>query len=458
MCVSHSMKLGLVAVMVASLSACGGGSSGLPDATTSPVVAKVDQGTLNISAGTSFVVKGTATSQPYAMQSMTWSVTKLTAGAADLTLSNADCANGTRSGNTVNNITHNDWACDAVVTAPASLDADSTYRLTFTGTDAQGNSATDYKDVVIYAGAGGPTATAPVATTPASVAVTAGDDVGLNCFGSGGTLASNSNYVYTWVVKSNPSGLALTLTAPGDGSLSFKAPAVRTSSNVTLQCRILDDKLALGTSDTVVTVSPSGAAAAIANAGSTQTVGQGSTVELDASASTSPDGATLHYLWQQTEGPTVALSDATAVMPTFVAPSVTETTRLTFEVTTTVASPVNPATAAPSEKATVSIYVTPLQPLVLSISAASVVKTGTPVSLQVSATPTGGTLYYAWSQVSGPSVTVGGANTATASFVSPDVSGSYVDSVFMVSVSRKPLNIASPGDIYTADVVVRTTP
>lgn len=457
--VSHSMKLGLSAVVAAMLSACGGGGGGgLPDATTNPVVAAVDKGALNVSVGKSFVVKGTATSQPNAMQSMAWSVTKLTAGAADLTLSNADCANGTRSGNTVNNITHNDWACDAVVTAPASLAGDSTYRLTFTGVDAKGNSATDYKDVVITAGTSGPTSTPPVATAPAGVAVTAGDDVGLNCFGSGGTLAGNSSYVYTWVVKSNPNGLALTLDAPGDGQLTFKAPAVRSSANVTLQCRVLDDELALGTAETVVTISPSGTVAAIANAGGTQIVGQGSTVELDASASSAPGGAALYYLWQQTEGPTVALSDATSAKPNFAAPTVTETTRLTFQVTSMVTAPANPATAAPSEIASVSIYVTPLQPLALNISAASVVKTGTAVSLQVSVTPAAGQLYYAWSQVSGPSVTIGGANTATASFVSPDVSGSYVDSVFTVSVSRQPLNIAAPGDIYTADVVVRTTP
>lgn len=456
--ISHSMKLGLSAVVAALLSACGGGGGGLPDATTSPVLTKVDQGALNISVGKSFVVKGTATSQPNAMQSMAWSVTKLTAGAADLTLSNADCANGTRSGNTVNNITHNDWACDAVVAAPASVTADSTYRLTFTGTDAKGNSATDYRDVVITAVAGGPTSTPPVATTSANVAVTAGDDVGLNCFGSGGALAGSSSYVYSWVVKSNPSGVALSLNAPGDGSLSFKAPAVRSSANVTLQCRVLDDNLALGISDTVVTVSPSGTVAAIANAGSTQTVGQGSTVQLDASASAAPGGAALYYLWQQTEGPTVALSDAVAAMPTFAAPVVTETTRLTFRVTSMVSSPANPATAGPSETATVSVYVTPEQPLVLGISAALVVKTGTSVSLPVSVTPFSGKLYYAWSQVSGPSVTIGGANMSTASFVAPDVSGSYVDSVFMVSVSRQPLNTAAPGDIYTADVVVRTTP
>ena len=120
--VSSLMKLGLSAVVAGLLAACGGGGGGgLPDASTTPVVVKVDQGAVSAALGKSFVVKGTSTSQPYAMKTMAWSVMKLTAGAADMTLANADCANGTRSGNTVNNITSSSWACDAVATAPVSL-------------------------------------------------------------------------------------------------------------------------------------------------------------------------------------------------------------------------------------------------------------------------------------------------------------------------------------------------
>jgi hypothetical protein len=455
--VSHSMKLGLSAVVAALLSACGGGG-GLPDAAPSPVVAQVAEGPLSTGVGRSFVIKGSATSQPNAMESMGWSVTKLTAGAPDLTLSNADCANGTRAGNTVNDITRSVWACDALVSAPTSLSVDSTYRLTFTGTDESGNSATDFHDVVVIAGGGGPGSSPPVATTQASVAVTSGDDVGLSCFGSGGALSGGSDYVYSWVVKSNPGGLALMLDPVGSGQLNFKAPAVRASTSITLQCRVQDDALAMGTADTVVTISPNGTVAAIASAGAAQTVAQGVTVQLDASTSSAPGGAALYFLWEQIEGPAVALPDSTAVRPTFVAPAVLETTRLTFRVTAMVTAPANPAAAAPSETATVSVYVTPEQPLSLSISAATAVQSGTAVSLQVSASPAGGSLYYAWSQVSGPTVTIGGASTSTASFISPDVVGSYVDSLFMVSVSRKPLNVAQPGEIFTADVVVRTTP
>jgi LmbE family N-acetylglucosaminyl deacetylase len=59
----------------------------------------------------------------------------------------------------------------------------------------------------------------------------------------------------------------------------------------------------------------------IANAGSDQTVTQGATVTLNASASRDPDGSTITYAWSQVSGTTVQLSDTTAVSPTFVAPS-----------------------------------------------------------------------------------------------------------------------------------------
>jgi len=55
----------------------------------------------------------------------------------------------------------------------------------------------------------------------------------------------------------------------------------------------------------------------VANAGGNQTVMQFEKVTLDGSSSTDPDGDTISFHWNQTEGPPVALSDDTAVNPMF---------------------------------------------------------------------------------------------------------------------------------------------
>jgi glucose/arabinose dehydrogenase/PKD repeat protein len=59
----------------------------------------------------------------------------------------------------------------------------------------------------------------------------------------------------------------------------------------------------------------------------------GDRVRLDARESFDPFGAALAYDWVQIEGPSVTLTDATTASPSFVAPTVTEPTSLTFELT-----------------------------------------------------------------------------------------------------------------------------
>jgi hypothetical protein len=70
----------------------------------------------------------------------------------------------------------------------------------------------------------------------------------------------------------------------------------------------------------------------LADTGPSQTVAEGTTVVLDASGSSEPEGAPLSYFWRQITGPTVLLDLIDPIHPSFVAPGVPAPgATLTFE-------------------------------------------------------------------------------------------------------------------------------
>ncbi|MCA8949635.1 MAG: LamG domain-containing protein [Planctomycetes bacterium] len=164
-----------------------------------------------------------------------------------------------------------------------------------------------------------------------------------------------------------------------------------------------------------------------ANAGNDQIVNEGDTVRLDGRGSTDPENQTLTYSWRQISGPTVTLDDPTAARPRFTAPELLTNTPIRFELT------VSDGTNTSTDSVLVLVGADNDRPAVdagadLSVGATQVVALGATAS-----DPEGQGLTYIWTQVSGPKVTLTGADTANPTFTSPVGTGETL--VFAVAAS-----------------------
>jgi uncharacterized protein (TIGR03382 family) len=159
-------------------------------------------------------------------------------------------------------------------------------------------------------------------------------------------------------------------------------------------------------------------------------------VTLDGSGSTDPDGPTaLLFVWAQTAGPGVTLSDPSVAKPTFTAPDVKQDTTLTFTLRVSDGS-------ALSDPKTVSVVVRknnrgpganagPDQ----IVQERSIVR----LDALASTDPDGDAMTYTWAQVapdpsSGVRATLDDIHSALPSFTAPDV-GSDVAFIFRLTVS-----------------------
>ena len=252
-------------------------------------------------------------------------------------------------------------------------------------------------------------------TANAGAAQTVNEKTAVTLTGSGtdtdGTIAS-----YAWVQTAGP---AVTLTNANAAVATFTAPATLVNTVLTFQLTVTDNLGATGTATVNVTVQHVNVPPT-ANAGVAQTVNGGSAVTL-AGSGTDSDGTIASYAWKQTAGPTVTLGGATSTTASFTAPTVTTTTVLTFQLTVT---DNNGATGT----ATVNVTVTgSLIPPTVNAGAAQTVTSASKVTLAGSATAGSGTIKsYAWTQTAGPTVTLTGATTATASFTAPTVTTATV--------------------------------
>ncbi|MDD5035320.1 MAG: DVUA0089 family protein [Methylococcaceae bacterium] len=166
----------------------------------------------------------------------------------------------------------------------------------------------------------------------------------------------------------------------------------------------------------------------VAIAGGNQTVATGALVTLDGSKSNDPDNGPkpLTYAWTQTSGPNVALTGSNSATPSFT-PTLTGAYVFSLKV-----NDGKDDSLPASVTITVQTVAPPNQPPVALVGGNQSVATGTLVTLDGSKSndPDNGPkpLTYAWTQTSGSSVTLTGANSANPSFT-PTQTGVYVFSL-----------------------------
>jgi PKD repeat protein len=141
--------------------------------------------------------------------------------------------------------------------------------------------------------------------------------------GSGSSDANGDALTYTWNFGDGSSATTSTATA----THSYAAVG---SYSVTLMVNDGEMSSSAAAANVAVQSRPP-----IANAGADLSAVQRTTVRLDGTASTDPDGAIASARWLQLAGPAVTLSGSTTLSPTFVAPRVSTPTTLSFELTVT---------------------------------------------------------------------------------------------------------------------------
>jgi hypothetical protein len=457
----------MTCAVMAALAGCGGSSDvgNVPNTGTGSFQIKVNTpAAVALDAGKSTQVVGAASSFPEPMAAVTWTAVS-TNGAPAVTLTNADCASADKKSQasaTAGKVTE-DWNCALGVQAPANLTEDGKYVLTMTAKDKAGNASNSATQLTVKAATG--STAAPVASMNVPAAAVAGQSVIATCQGSQGYTVKPGVYTYQWV--STPTlPFASTNTAPA----SFIAPKTAAAQDYEITCRVTDDNQRTVTTTSTLKVSLPAAPTIVPSVVAGRTAAAGELVALDGSASTWVDsyGATttgqIFYNWSQKQGPTVQLFNADQAKASVQMPnSVSTRTAFIFTLKTSDKAFSNGTTAGTvTSSADVVFMMNPNPEMSLSTTFKDAVEQGSYVTIPVSVTTTPATtlpVYYAWTQVSGETVTMGGTNTRTLNFAAPTngMNAAPKVLVFRVTAGYEPITVANPGE-GMLDVVVVVKP
>ena len=258
---------------------------------------------------------------------------------------------------------------------------------------------------------------------------TVGEGAPVTLDGSNSSDGDGTVVSYSWV---QTGGGTVSLINASSAQASFTAPDVGPNGTaLTFQLTVTDNGGLQDTDTCIVNVSWVNLAPT-ANAGSDRTVGEGTQVTLNGSGSTDPDDGIASYVWTQTGGTGVSLSNPTSQTPQFTTPYVgTVGEALTFQLTVTDGGGL-------SDSDTVIINVSDLnQAPTADAGSDQAVAEGETVTLDGSDSSDGdGTVdSYAWTQTGGPSVSLSNPSAVQPSFTAPSVGPSGATLTFQLRVT-----------------------
>ncbi len=248
--------------------------------------------------------------------------------------------------------------------------------------------------------------------------------------GSGSSDPDDGIASYSWL---QTGGAQVSLSDAGVVQPTFTAPEAGASNimMLTFQLTVTDNSGKTDADSVTITVSGENTPPT-ADAGEDFTVAEGAEVTLDAAASSDPDDGIAAYLWEQTGGTEVELSDGTADRPTFTAPEVAaDGAVLTFQLTVT-----DTAGQTAVDEVTVTVEWVPGRP-VADAGPDQTVGESVEVTLNGSnsADPDGDITGYQWLQTGGTSVELSDPAAPQPVFTSPEVGPDGQSLVFTLTVT-----------------------
>ena len=241
--------------------------------------------------------------------------------------------------------------------------------------------------------------------------VAEGSDVSLDA--SVSDLDTENDLTYAWTHNST---FSITLAGGDTAAPTFTAPRVLEETTIEFTLTVNDGTVDV-TDKIIVTVTDSANRPPSVNAGSDQTVAEGSDVSLDASVSDLDTENDLTYAWTHNSTFSITLAGGDTAAPTFTAPRVLEETTIEFTLT------VNDGTVDVTDKIIVTVTDSANRPPSVNAGSDQTVAEGSDVSLDASVSDldTENDLTYAWTHNSTFSITLAGGDTAAPTFTAPRV-------------------------------------